>query len=655
MRLHRLSLRNFKGIRHFVLEPDGANVDVYGSNAAGKTTLADAWTWLLFGKDSHNSAAFEIKTLDAAGEAKHGLEHTVEADLENDGDRITLRKTYKEKWSKPRGSAKEVFTGHETLHFVDDVPMKKSDYDARVSEIADEGTFRLLTDPTYFNQVLHWNDRRNILLEVCGDVGDEDVIAKHDHLADLPGILGKHSIDEYRKIVAARRKKANDELDRIPVRIDEVERGKPAFDGSADRSELEASLEVLRAKRGELQEQKAQASATTAVAEKQAALREVKEERRQVERQVKAKAEDTADQAQRDARSAAVLADVADAEVKDIERDRLAASAQIGRVEARVEALRTEWNRVNERTFEHAHDDTCPACGQSLPADQVEAAHAKAVEEFNARKASELQRIQSEGKDHRANVDKLEAEEATLTEQLGAAEEEAETLREKANGLRKHAEVLAAAIPDPTEDPEYQKLTARIDQLQSEIDELKAGTRNATTDLDERIADVDSDIAETQEQLAELDQVTKADARINELSDEERRLATEIENLERHLHLIDEFTRAKVRMLEAKINEHFQVVCFKLFEEQVNGGLTETCVTTVDGVPYDSLNGGARVNAGLDIIRTLQDHYDFHPPTWVDNAESVVDLLDTRGQMIRLVVSATDPTLRIETHQEVAA
>ena len=655
MRLHRLSLRHFKGIRSFDLEPDGASTDVFGSNAAGKTTLADGFMWLLFGKDSHNQANFEIKTLDETGEARHGLEHTVEADLSIGGERSTLRKTYKEKWSKPRGSAKEVFSGHTTDHFVDDVPVQKKEYDARVSEIADEGTFRLLADPTYFNQVLHWQDRRKILLEVCGDVGDADVIAQHEHLADLPAILGKHSIDEYRKIATARRKKVNEELDRIPVRIDEVERGKPAFDWSVDRSELGVRLGELRARYEDLAEQRAQASLAGGMAEKATELRKVEEERRQVERQVKAKAEDTADQAQREARSAAVKADEQDAEAKGIERDRLAASAQIGRVEARIDALRTEWNRVNERTFEHAHDDTCPACGQSLPADQVEAAHAKAVEEFNARKAADLQRVQAEGKDLRANVDKLEAEEATLTEQLGAAEEEAETLREKANGLRKHAEVLAAAIPDPTEDPEYQKLTARIDQLQSEIDELKAGTRNATTDLDERIADVDSDIAETQEQLAELDQVTKADARITELSDEERRLAAEIENLERHLHLIDEFTRAKVRALEARINEHFELVRFRLFDDLVNGGLTETCQTLVDGVPYGSLNGGARVNAGLDIIRTLQDHYDFHPPTWVDNAESVVDLLDTRGQMIRLVVSATDPTLRIETRQEVAA
>ncbi len=655
MRLNRISLRNFKGVQSFDLEPGGANVDIYGSNAAGKTTLADGFMWLLFGKDSHNQANFEIKTLGPDGEAKHGLEHSVEADLDLDGEVTTLRKVYKEKWTKPRGAAKEVFTGHTTEHFIDDVPVQKKEYDERIAEIADEGTFRLLTDPTYFNQVLHWKDRRQILLEVCGDVGDEDVIAKHDELSDLPGILGKHSIDEYRKVAAGRRKKANEELERIPVRIDEVERGKPAPIDGADRGESEARVKDLRATYTDLAERRVEASAATGVAEKQAKLREVEEERRQVERRVKAKGEEAADRAQREARDSESALANKEAEAKGIERDRLAAAAQIGRVEARIETLRADWNRVNARTLDHHEPESCPACGQSLPADQVEAAHAKAFQEFNGKKASELQAIQEEGKQLRANVEKLEADEARLSEQLEVAEDEEEKLIEKAHALRARADELQSAIPDPSMDPEHQKLAAQAEQLQAEIVELKAGTRDATTELDAKIEAIDAEITQAQAQLAAIEQVQKADARITELSDEERRLAEEIETLERHLYLLDEFTRAKVRMLEAKINVHFEQARFRLFDEQVNGGLTETCQTLVNGVPYDSLNGGARVNAGLDIIATLQDHYDFTPPVFVDNAESVVDLLATKGQMIRLVVSATDPTLRVETHQEVAA
>src|SRR5690606_27174175 len=114
------------------------------------------------------------------------------------------QRTYKEVWTKKRGSPTAEFTGHETLHHIDGVPVTKGEYTAKVAEIADEATWRLLSDPSAF-QALHWQERRRTLLEICGDLEDADVIASDTSLADLPGILGKRSIDEHRKVVAARR------------------------------------------------------------------------------------------------------------------------------------------------------------------------------------------------------------------------------------------------------------------------------------------------------------------------------------------------------------------------------------------------------------------------------------------------------------------
>jgi hypothetical protein len=101
-------------------------------------------------------------------------------------------------------------------------------------------------------------------------------------------------------------------------------------------------------------------------------------------------------------------------------------------------------------------------------------------------------------------------------------------------------------------------------------------------------------------------------------------------------------------MLEGKINSKFHMARFKLFEVQVNGALAECCETTFNGVPYSNLNNGARLNIGLDIINTLAEHYGFSPPVWLDNAESVTDILPTKGQQIRLIVSAADKKLRVE-------
>src|SRR5690554_5330153 len=274
MKILNLTLQNFKGIRHFNLDTQGKDANIYGDNATGKTTLFDAFTWLMFGKDSLNRADFQIKTLGSDGEPEHGLEHAVEAILElDDGQQIALKKVYKEKWTKKRGSAKAEFTGHTTDHFVDGVPVQKKEYDAKITEIADEELFRLLTDPRYFNEVLHWQKRRELLLEVCGDVSDAEVIASKKELAKLSDILGNRTIEQHRKVIQARKSEINKELEKIPVRIDEVKRGLPNIDDITNPDKLPNDIAKFREQLRAKQEELAQAKAGGQVAEKTKELR----------------------------------------------------------------------------------------------------------------------------------------------------------------------------------------------------------------------------------------------------------------------------------------------------------------------------------------------------------------------------------------------
>jgi predicted ATP-dependent endonuclease of OLD family len=272
MKLINLKLSNFKGIRKFEFRTDGKDVSIMGDNASGKTTLADAFMWLLFDKDSANRKDFEIKTLGPDGEPEHGLEHTVEAILElEDGSQLALKKVFKEKWTKKRGSATAEFTGHTTDYCLDGVPVKKKEYDEKITEIADENIFRLLTDPRYFNEILHWQKRRELLLEVCGDVSDAEVIASKTDLSKLSEILGNRTIEQHRKVIQARRSEINKELERIPVRIDEVNLGLPRIDDITDPdalpSDIASDIEKLRNELRNKQEELAQAKAGGQVAE----------------------------------------------------------------------------------------------------------------------------------------------------------------------------------------------------------------------------------------------------------------------------------------------------------------------------------------------------------------------------------------------------
>jgi len=196
--------------------------------------------------------------------------------------------------------------------------------------------------------------------------------------------------------------------------------------------------------------------------------------------------------------------------------------------------------------------------------------------------------------------------------------------------------------------PEYAQMQERIMKIREDIANMQADSNTAIMAIQKEIDTLTDAITALEQAAARLEARKNGEKRIEDLKAEERRLAAEFEELERQIYLTEEFIRAKVQMLEEKINSKFRMARFKLFEVQVNGALAECCETTFNGVPYSNLNNGARLNIGLDIINTLSEHYGFAPPVWLDNAESVTNILPTKGQQIRLIVSAADKKLRVE-------
>ena len=192
--------------------------------------------------------------------------------------------------------------------------------------------------------------------------------------------------------------------------------------------------------------------------------------------------------------------------------------------------------------------------------------------------------------------------------------------------------------------------------IELEIEKLKAGDQGAAEAMRLIISAIDTKIADCESTIAQIKQREAGLQRIEELKSEERTLAKEFERLEGELYLTEQFVQAKVRLLEDKINSKFSMARFKLFNTLVNGGIEEVCETTFQGIPYSSaLNNSARINIGLDIINTLSEHFQFDAPIWIDNAEAVTQLLQTKGQQIRLYVSEADKVLRIEAAKEAVA
>lgn len=646
--IERLTLRNFKGIKEFILTTSGCDCSIFGDNGTGKTTLFDAFCWLLFDKDSQGKAAFEVKTLTREGEVLHGLEHEVECILNVDGRATTLRKILTEKWTKKRGSAQSEFTGHTTSYFVDEIPVQLKDYRDAVGRIADESMFKLLTSPTYFNEQLKWTERRTTLLDVCGDISDADVIASDSSLLGLPAILKNRKLKDHKKVITDQQKELNEKLKSIPVRISEVDRNMP--DVSSINAEVEQNImsvvdDSLRAE----QEKLLRAESGGQVTEKQIELRKIEAELMQLKTEYQGEIRDEINKlnAQRNVLSAKIS--TADNDI----------SVMLGRIESNkliiknntdeMARLRNDYNRFYAEQFSFEQNTNCPTCGQPLPEDQLQAARDRAQENFNQKKSEKLESINGTGRLLKIKVTEIELANKELQAKADSAgsnrsvlAKQLETLNKKLSELNNDHQAYNSTLA-------YKDALSRAGKIKQEIAALQQGQQVNTEPIRQRIASLQKDKDEVKGKLFLIKQAKTSQDRIAELKQQERDLSAEYEQLEKELYLCEQFTKAQANLLSEKVNGKFRLARFKLFETQVNGGVTPICETTFQGVPYSTgLNHGAQINVGLDIINTLSGHYGLSLPIFVDNSEAVTRLIEVSGQIIRLIVSEQDKKLRIE-------
>lgn len=634
MRLLKLELLNFKGLEQFEFEFEGLSATIRGDNATGKTTLFDAMCWLLFGKDSLDRADFQLKTL-RNGEPIHKVNHEVTGTFKlDDGRTVELKRVFREKYSSPRGGDVKL-TGHTTDYFIDGVPSKEKEYKAFINSLISEDVFKLITNPLYFNEQYSWQNRRKLLLEMCGDIDDQDVIKSRVELNKLTQILNDRNVEDHRKVVAAKKTAINKELDMIPVRIDEAVRNKPEL--TSDKDKLQADIETFNAGIKELEQQKSLIENNLANIEREMQIRDIK--RTVKAREDELKGEYTRKrQKLRTAYEAALQKSNALQTQKDHYIDR---SHELGeevvRCDTRIAKLTNEFNTINARTF---NPKACPTCGQALPADKQQ----ELEQAFNLKKSKEMEELQT-------LIQSQENQKASYLEQQ-------DLMTVKSDGLTADIELAIDEYnkamnaysdlqePNINDDSIYIDLQAQLFMLESAMDDNNG---------DELVlAKIDGDIFEMkgkrnllERELNKYKMHADIDARVAELEAEQQRLVNEKNELDEASFLMDEFVKAKVEMLEQSINSRFKLARFKMFNTLVNGGIEECCETTYNGVPYRSMNNAARINVGLDIINALTDFYKVSAPVFVDNAEAVTEFTDVNSQVIYLVVDGNFDELTI--------
>ena len=652
----RLELTNFKCFHKKGIAFDPHVTTIRGRNGVGKTTIADAILWCLFGKNSQGQSDFDLKTHDSDGSPIPNLDHSVEMQLNIDGRVVTLKRTLKETWIKKRGSNEQVFKNNTTEYQYNGEACTATDYKKHISELVSEDVFRAITTPTYFPS-LKWQQQREFLTQMAGEITLDTA-----EFAELIAQLSESNEDiiAYRKHLSYQIKQIKDKLDKIPVRLEEQHKALPELldweslnvryaETLSQQKEIEAKIMQVRTGGADDVRKEEVRKQLNEAYERQ------REEQERIQKEVFSKqAEQNAKVAELTNKFRELLNSrrTLDTTIPAFDTMLKRCQETLEQCEKDAQSIREEWAHNQSRHFYFDESrNVCPTCGQYLPQEQIEEKRREAEENLNADKA----RIKAELTERANKVKALRAdaeeEIKSIETRKAEAEKQAEELHEQMNAAfseKQTAEKELACLPT-YEYLKEQSLTlmaikVEIANLEAELQKASVNTEADTqlAELESQKVACDASLTQLQSQLATRPLYEKIESLIEGINEEQKNLVAQLSELERREDMARSYQDRQNAVLESRINEHFSLVQWRMFRTVNNGGdpfQEPYCECYVNGVAYhDGLNQAARLNAGLDIINTLCKHYDVYAPIVVDNSESNLNILDTDSQQIRLEV-----------------
>lgn len=656
--IRQMTLLNFKGVRELTVDFDEHETNVYGANHTGKTTLFDAFVWLLFDKDSQDRQNFGIRTYDENNNIIPKLPHEVSACLEVNGVEINLKRCFVENWVKKRGSQEAVYDGNSEERYWNDVPCSKTEFAKKIADICDESIFKLITNPLFF-PAMKPAVQRGMLFQMAGDLTDMDVaMSDREKFENLAEQLSHKTLEEYKKEIAAKKKRIRGAIDSIPARIDERKRD------MAQAEDWEAIEKEINEKQDKVKELDAQIADVSKVYNAMAAettekARQLTEKKRQrIGREETLRKELLADwyqqteaynnrmiSAQNMSFDISMKRKNVKAEILRLKESITSMQSEVNSKEQRLEQLRGEWRSIKAREFNPDNLETvCPHCGRPYDKSQVDRSIEDQRLSFNAHTSHLLQENKTAGQKLSEEVSKLRNE---ITVTAGTIREKEELL---ATLVEKPFNEQPPVRPDVTDkiasDQELQELDKTITELQDILS--KPADAPDTDFLNNGRKILLDGIEELRVRLAKRESIAANQKRIDELEEELKTNTQSLAELEGIEFNILEFGKAKVAMVEDKINSLFSIVKFKMYERQINGGEVETCECLMHGTPYSILSNSEKINAGLDIINAICRANGVNAPIFIDNRESATDIIDVDSQIINLIVDASCKRLKVQ-------
>ena len=646
MKLLKLTLENFKGHGLRVVEFSPTVTRVYGANGTGKTSLFDSFCWMLWAKDSDDrtqtgTVSFYPFDPDKQGEVLHNVVVKVEAVVEIDGAQHVLCRTMQEKWTTPNGTELPRFTGNETKLYIDGLAVKANQFDAFVKENINSELFKLTSNPRYF-PTLHWKEQRRILMELVGDISNDDVLASDASLEPLRNELANRKPEDCKKLWQQQQKAAVKDLEKTVLLINENRKHLPQIDNEAEvKAELEAQRLVLMQPLEKAMQEKADILSGTAISKKQAEakvleakLDVIRAEQREKIAAVRKPFDEQIAALEAEAKTAAET-------VKPYRQTVVNLDNAIRENEEKLKVLQDSWQAVDAEEF----NDVCPCCHRPYPPEQI--ADQRAA--FNRSKAERLEKIEADGN---ALFDKNEENkaqrDAAMAEVQRLSSIDLEMPNKRAELMKKREEAVQA-LPPMENRQEWFEASEDLKRINYEIEELHIDVKLKLMDAEKAVESAQKPVGDIDVRLAEIKAAEATRALITDYTKQQQSLREQHDELALKLSLIKKFDEIKAVMTTEKVKAILPGMDFKLFNyNNTNEGYTETCELVKDGKPYANLSNGEKIAVGCELIAAISKHYGVSNPVWIDNAEATTKHLETNGQAILLRVSAADAELRIE-------
>ena len=610
--LRKLIVDNFMAYPHAEFDFFNRTV-VAGRNGIGKSTIATAYTWLMFGCDYQLKDNPAVRRV-VGGKSVDDMDVSVTAVLDIDGKEVTARKVQKRKYKKDG-----VGYSDDNTYFINEVPKTLKAFN-EYFEI-DMNLLKMCSSPgAFLNQKTA--DMRSYLFGLVENVNDLDVAKENSELSAITDLLEKYSADELTAMNKATKSKIEKDLPVIDGQIKEKQRD-IQLKSDVDVAELELLKNTLSEQLACNVKKQTDAEALEKDIQKKAdGILELKFQLSGLQTQANDANLNKIREMQHKINDANAFVDSIHEEIRKngVAVDRI--KSEISEKDSARELLAKKWVAVNNEKFDY-NSTICPTCHRDLPDEEIK----RLVSEFAESKKKRLCEIEAKGTALREEIEKSKP---VLAELESVAEENMKKLNSVLSKLDEYHKQLDAIpkLVDISDTDEYKKLSAEIDEKEAEMQKsMKVDDMRGQLKLEEN--EIRRKLSECESQISKSD--TSADEqRLEELRDRRIDMEQKKSDAEKILYLLGELEKAKNQKLSAEINKHFETVQWQLFEVNKSGGYKSVCIPTVDGKSILSTmsNKGNQIIGKVDICNSIQKINDLSVPVFLDDSES----LDVRNK-----------------------